>query len=146
MSDEPGRVLAVDLGEARIGLAVSDPLGLTAQPLETLHRSGARADLDCIAALAREREVRVVVMGLPLRLSGEEGPAAEAARRFGRRLAGRLDGVELRFWDERLTTVLAERTMISGRTRRARRKERVDTVAAVLILQSYLDAGGATPA
>jgi putative Holliday junction resolvase len=139
-ADEGARVLGVDLGEARIGLALSDPLGVTAQPLETLVRQGARADLAEVARIAREREVRAIVVGLPLRLDGDEGPAAEAARRFARRLEGRLPGVRLEFWDERLTTVLAERTMISGRARRARRRERVDTVAAVLILQSWLDA------
>jgi len=146
VSSEPGRLLGLDLGEARIGLALSDPLGLTAQPFETLERVGARRDLQRLVELIRERGVTTVVVGLPLRLSGEEGPAAKSARSFARRLAGRLEGVDVELWDERLTTALAERTMISGRVRRARRRERVDTVAAALILQSYLDAReGVTP-
>jgi len=142
VSPDRGRALGLDLGEARIGLALSDPLGVTAQPLETLERSGSRRDLERIAGLVRDRGVSTVVVGLPLRLSGEEGPAATAARAFARRLAARLEGVAVRLWDERLTTALAERTMISGRARRAKRRKRVDTVAAALILQSWLDAGG----
>jgi putative Holliday junction resolvase len=140
VTPEPGRVLAIDLGEARIGLALSDPLGLTAQPLQTLSRVGLRRDLQYIAEIVGQHDVNTVVLGLPRLLSGEEGSAAEAARAFGRRLEGRLPGVALELWDERLTTALAERTMISGRVRRARRKKKVDALAALLILQSFLDA------
>ena len=140
MTSGAGRVLALDLGEARIGLALSDPLGLTAQPLETLQRVGPRRDLQRIAERVREHGAATVVVGLPRLLSGEEGAAARAARAFAEAVGRRLEGVAVELWDERLTTTLAERTMISGGVRRARRRERVDRLAAVLILQSYLDA------
>jgi len=141
---EPGlereRILAVDLGRARIGLALSDPLGLTAQPLPTLAAGGARANLRAVAEQVARHDARTVVIGLPLLLSGEEGAAARAAREFAERLQRRLPGIDVRLWDERLTTVHAERTMIAGKTRRRQRREKVDALAAVLILQSYLDA------
>jgi putative Holliday junction resolvase len=132
--------LGVDLGEVRIGLALSDPLGVIAQPLETLSRVGPRRDVGAIAALVDRHEVSTVVIGLPRLLSGAEGEAARGAREFARRLESRLRGVGVELWDERLTTAQAERTMISGGVRRARRKQRVDALAAVLILQSFLDA------
>jgi putative Holliday junction resolvase len=145
VSPEPGRVLAIDLGQARIGLALSDPLGLTGQPLETLTRIGPRRDLRQIEDRIRRHEVTTVVVGLPLKLSGEAGSAAALARDFADRLSRRIDPIRVELWDERLTTVQAERTMISGRVRRKRRKEIVDALAASLILQSYLDARSEMP-
>jgi putative Holliday junction resolvase len=144
-SSGSGRVLAIDLGQARLGLAVSDPLGITAQPLGTVERSASpRIDLARIAALVAEREVTTVVVGLPLQMSGKEGLQAAGAREFAARLAARLArGVDVRLWDERLTTVEAERLLVAADVRRSRRKHVVDTVAAVLILQSFLDARSA---
>jgi putative Holliday junction resolvase len=140
LNEEPGRVLAVDLGEQRIGLALSDPLRITAQPLETLRCVGPRKDLQAIVDRARQHDVARIVVGLPLLLSGEEGAKAADAREVAERLRRRLRDVPVELWDERLTTVQAERAMIEGNVRRRARRKRVDTVAAALILQSYLDA------
>jgi len=136
-------VVALDLGEARIGVAVSDPLGISAQPLAPLACVGPRKDLARIEALVREHEAATVVIGLPLTLAGEEGPAAAKARGFGASLAQRLPRTRIEFWDERLSTVEAERVLVAGNVRRRRRREVVDGLAAVLILQGFLDAGGA---
>jgi putative Holliday junction resolvase len=123
----------------RVGLALSDPLGLTAQPYETLERRGDRQDLDRIADHVRRNDVRHVVVGLPLLMSGEEGSRAQGARGFATKLAARLGNVPVDLWDERLTTVQAERALLAGDVRRRRRREVVDRVAAVLILQNWLD-------
>jgi putative Holliday junction resolvase len=140
--------MGVDLGEARIGVALSDPLGITAQPLEVIVHRGSRKDLQRVEALAREHAAHTVVVGLPLLLSGEDGEAATAAREFAQKLGLRLRGVRVELWDERLTTVQAERAMIAGNVRREKRKRRVDVMAAALILQSWLDSqpgAGALP-
>jgi len=136
---EAGRVLGVDLGSVRVGLALSDPLGLTAQPLGHQPRA-AGALLDALAALVAEHDVRTVVVGLPLRLSGEEGEEAVRARGFARRLAERIAPVPVEMWDERLTTRQATRVLLEGDVSRARRRKVVDAMAAALLLQSWLDA------
>jgi putative Holliday junction resolvase len=128
------------LGEVRIGLALSDPLGITAQPLESLRPAGPRKAIDAIVRVAREHEVHTVLVGLPLLLSGEEGTQATHARAVAEQLGKRLSGVRVVLWDERLTTVQAERTLIEAGMRRKKRKRTVDSLAALLILQSYLDA------
>jgi putative Holliday junction resolvase len=133
------RLLALDLGSVRIGVALSDSLALTAQPLETVERIGPRKDLRRISEIVRTNDVGTVIVGLPLLMSGEEGEKAAEAREFAAALARRLPGVAIELWDERLTTVEAERTMLSGNVRREKRKKSVDALAAVLILQSYLD-------
>lgn len=143
MSEHAGRVLAVDLGDVRIGLALSDSLGIIAQPLDTLRAVGARADANAICRVVEEHEVTTVVIGLPLLMSGEEGSRATAARAFAERLRRRLHGVSVELWDERLTSVSAQRTMVAGGTRRARRKQKADALAAMLILQGFLDARSA---
>lgn len=134
------RILGIDLGQVRIGLALSDPLHLTAQPLESYRRVGPRKDLQYLARLIEENDVSEVVVGLPRLLSGEEGEAAATCREFAEALGRRLPRLRVELWDERLTTVEAERTMIAGGVRRRRRRERVDAVAATLILQGFLDA------
>jgi len=139
------RALGVDLGDARIGLAVSDPLGQIAQPLETVQCVGPKKDVRRIVARAEELEVNVIVVGLPLLMSGEEGERALEAREFASQLERRLTGVRVEMWDERLTTVEAERTMISDGVRRRRRKTAVDPIAAALILQGYLDSRHGAP-
>ena len=139
MIDEQGRVMGLDLGQVRIGVALSDPLGCTAQPLRVLKRVGPRKDLHAIAELAREHEVQTIVVGLPLQLSGDESEGSASARESAEKLKQRLPKVELVLWDERLTTVEAERSMVTGNVRRSRRKQIVDALAAVLILQNYLD-------
>jgi len=139
VSEAESRALGVDLGDARIGLALSDPLGVIAQPLETMRCVGPKKDVQRIVAKAKELEVGVIVVGLPLLMSGEDGERALQAREFAVQLERRLDGVRVELWDERLTTVQAERTMISDGVRRRRRKSTVDPIAAALILQGYLD-------
>jgi putative Holliday junction resolvase len=138
-----GRILGIDLGEVRIGLALSDPAGIFAQPIEPLVRRGERKDLDALARLVGEHEVTGAVVGLPLLLSGARGPKAVAAREFAERLARRLATVPVELWDERLTTVEAERTMIAADVDRRRRRQSLDSVAAALILSSFLDARAA---
>jgi len=134
--------MGLDYGEKRIGVALSDPLGLTAQPLTTLERTSLERDLDALAALQQRHEVRRVVIGLPLSLKGERGDRARAAEGFGRRLERRT-GVPVEAWDERLTSVQAERALLEGDVSRKRRRELIDRTAAVFILQSWLDAHGA---
>lgn len=133
------RVVALDLGSKRVGVAVSDPLGLTAQGLPNLARRGRVADVEAVQRLICAHQAERVIIGLPLRLDGTEGPAVAATRRFAERLAGAVE-VPVEFWDERLTTVEAERVLRAGGVRREKRREHRDRLAAVLILQSWLDA------
>jgi len=133
------RTLGIDLGERRIGLALSDEDGVLASPLGTVQRTGDRAAVREIARIVREREVGDVVLGLPLRLDGTEGPAAAGARAFAERLGAEIER-PIHLWDERMTTVQAERAMIEGGARRSERREKIDRVAAAILLQSFLDA------
>lgn len=133
----PGRVLALDFGTRRVGVAVSDPLGLTAQAHSVLDGEDP-ALMDRIARLAAELGAERIVVGLPVGLSGREGPAAEAARRFAGS-AGAATGLPVHLVDERFTTVSAERVLVeAGLSGRRRRRVR-DRVAAAVLLQSYLD-------
>jgi putative pre-16S rRNA nuclease len=137
-----GRRLGIDVGSVRVGVALSDPDGVLATPLATVARDVARgSDLDTIAGLVAEHDVVGVVVGLPRTLAGREGPAAEAAREFAAALTARLDaGVPVVFSDERLTTVVATRQMRESGRRGRRQRAVVDQVAAVAILQGWLDA------
>ena len=133
------RVLALDIGEKRIGVAVSDPSGTVASPLVVLDATRALGDGRDLTKLAEEYEVELVVVGLPLSLEGTEGPQAERVRRAAARLAGFLR-VPVEFADERLSSVQASRAMSDvGATQRKQRGS-VDMVAAAVFLQSYLDA------
>ncbi len=136
------RIMALDVGEATIGVAISDPLGLTAQPVTTVRRVGPVKDIRTLLKMAGEREVGTIVVGLPLTLSGEEGEAASATRAFAQRLqaAARCPVVT---WDERLTTVQAERALLEGDVSRRRRRQVINHIAAAIILQSYLDSRSA---
>jgi putative Holliday junction resolvase len=134
----PGRILGLDYGSHRIGTAVSDPLGITAQPLVAIQRQGESRDIEAVGDLVREYSVRTVLIGLPLHLSGEEGTQAKQARRFGERIAERL-GIPVETWDERMTTAQAERHLIASGVRRKKRKEIRDSLSAVILLQSALD-------
>lgn len=138
MGDSGGRVLALDLGKRRIGLAVSDELGLTAQGLPTLQRTNKAQDLEALSRVIRDRGVALVVVGLPLHMSGTEGRQANLAGQFSRTLAA-FAQVEVRMWDERLTTVEAGRVLKQSGVSRQKQKAAVDRLSAVLILQSYLD-------
>lgn len=129
--------LGIDPGDARIGVARSDPSGMIATPVETVRRG--EGDLDRIADLVAEEEAFEVVVGLPRSLSGGEGPAARRTREFARALARRIAPVPVRLCDERLTTVSAE-SMLRERGRKGRKRRAVvDQAAAVLILQHALD-------
>lgn len=139
MTFSGARILALDFGARRIGLAISDPLGFTAQGLPTLERSNRERDLAALLALAREREVTLWLMGLPLHLSGAEGAQAQKVRTFGALLAAR-SGLPVEYWDERLTTVAAERVLREAELSLAKRRQAVDRLAAVVLLQSYLEA------
>lgn len=133
------RILALDPGTKRIGVALSDELGWTAQPLETYERGSLKADLAHIRRLVEQHQVAEVVMGLPLRLDGREGPEAEQVRQFIEMLERALP-VPVVAWDERLTTRSAELFLIEANVSRKKRKGAVDRVAAALLLQSYLEA------
>lgn len=135
---EAGRILGLDMGEKRIGLAVSDPLGITAQGLEVWIRRNRQADLDHILQIAREYQVQQIVVGLPRHMDGRLGDAATSIMEFTGALGEALK-VEVIPWDERLTTAAAERVLIQADVSRRRRRQVVDQLAAVLILQSYLD-------
>jgi putative holliday junction resolvase len=132
------RYLGLDVGDARIGVALSDETATLASGLPTLPRVGPRKDVKAVGALVREHGVAEVVVGLPRRLDGSLGPQAEKVQAFAEslRAAFRVPVVE---WDERFTSVLATRTLIEGGVSRRDRKGAVDQVSAVLILQSYLD-------
>lgn len=134
------RVICLDVGEKRIGVAVSDPLDITAQAVETIWTKGPRLDVARVVELCRQYETDRVLCGLPLSMSGEEGFQAERVRAFGNRLSAA--GLQVRYQDERLTTKLATEVLISADMRRSRRKDFVDRLAATYILQSFLDSGG----
>lgn len=134
--------LGLDPGDARIGVARSDPTGFLATPVETVRRG--RGDLAHIARLVRDEEALEVVVGLPRSLSGGEGPAAAKTRDFARRLAARVAPVVVRLQDERLTTVSAEAMLRDRGKKGAERRAVVDQAAAVLILQHALDSERAT--
>ncbi|MCI0452185.1 MAG: Holliday junction resolvase RuvX [Candidatus Latescibacteria bacterium] len=134
MSDETGRILAVDPGERRVGLAISDPLGITAQGLPTFDKK--KGDVFAhLRALAARYDVALVVVGRPLSLSGRESEASRRAAEFARAIGDALS-VPVESWDERLSSAEAQRVLAGTRAE----KGAVDRVAAVLILQGYLDA------
>ncbi len=135
----PGRpLLGLDLGEKTVGLAVSDRRRGVATPLHTLKRVKFTVDAAAILALAGGREACGIVLGLPRNMDGSEGPRAQSTRAFARNLAA-LSPLPICFWDERLSTVAAERALIEADTSRKRRKEVIDAVAAGYILQGALD-------
>ncbi|MDQ1380835.1 MAG: putative pre6S rRNA nuclease [Actinomycetota bacterium] len=134
------RALGVDLGERRIGLALSDPSRTVASPHDVLRRSGdPAADRRVIVALALDVGAGVIVVGLPLSLSGKSGPAARAARAEVEAIRAIAGDIEVVLHDERLTTVTAERALIEGGVRRDARRQVIDKVAAAVMLQSWLE-------
>jgi putative holliday junction resolvase len=132
------RILALDVGSKRIGVAVSDELGWTAQGLETLICRGEESDLKRIHELATDYHVDEIVVGMPYNMNGTEGPQAQRARAFMARISSIVD-VPVIEWDERLSTVAAERTLLEADMSRAKRRKVIDKLAAVIILQGYLD-------
>ena len=135
------RILGIDPGSVRIGLALSDPTGLIAQPLTVLTRRSAAEDMAALRRLMGEHDVDRVVIGLPRLMDGRLDAAAAAAQEFGNALA-RATGRPVEYWDERLTTVAAERYLVAQGKRRRQRRADVDRMAAALLLQSYLDHRG----
>jgi putative Holliday junction resolvase len=138
-TDHRQRILGVDWGSRRIGLALSDPTGTIAQPLPYVERRSQAQATSAVAEIARTHGVVRIVVGLPRNMDGSEGPAALAARRFGGLLAESAKLV-VEFWDERLTTAAAERAMVAAQVSRSRRREARDGVAAAWMLQGYLAA------
>ncbi|MCL2670629.1 MAG: Holliday junction resolvase RuvX [Clostridiales bacterium] len=132
------RIVAFDVGEKRIGIAVSDALGWTAQGLETYVRKNLETDIDYLLAVAARYRPCKLLFGIPRNMDGSYGPQAERTRRFADRLAQKWEG-ELTFEDERLTTAQARNVLIAADVSRKNRKAVIDKMAASLILQSYLD-------
>jgi putative Holliday junction resolvase len=132
------RILALDLGKKRIGMAISDPLRITAQGLPNLNRTRKRDDLEELGRLAREREVGLILMGNPINMRGSEGRQSQWAREFAHDIEHRL-GLPVKFWDERLTSVEAGRVLRSSGISIEKRAAAVDRLSAVILLQSYLD-------
>ncbi len=133
------RIMGIDFGDSRIGIALSDPMGWTAQGLETIERKGTiEQAAEKIKQLAQQYGVEKFVIGLPRNMNGTIGPSGEKAMEFGNLLAG-ITGLEVVRWDERLTTVAANRLMHEVGMKTSRKKKSVDRIAAVFILQGYLD-------
>lgn len=133
-----GKLLGLDLGTKTIGVAVSDALRYTATPLETIRRTKFTADAARLLELAAENDAVGLVLGLPLNMDGSEGPRAQSTRAFARNL-GQKTALPVVFWDERLSTSAVTRMLIEADTRRDRRAEVVDKLAASYILQGFLD-------
>ena len=138
------RKIGLDVGDKTIGVAVSDPLGITAQGITTIERVGIRKDAGKIMDLIREYDCDRVIIGLPLKLDGSESPQTEKVYEFREMLENKmrssgLGNVGIEYYDERLTTVMAEKVLIEADLSRSKRKNVIDKQAAVLILQSYLD-------
>ncbi|MDX9917473.1 MAG: Holliday junction resolvase RuvX [Gudongella sp.] len=132
------RILGLDVGTKRIGVAISDALGITAQPLTVITRESKKKDLAEIEALLSEYSVKKVVVGMPYNMNGTVGPSGEMARTVAEKIKNKF-GVEIVYIDERLSTVSAERVLIESEVRRENRKNMIDKVAASYILQTYLD-------
>jgi putative Holliday junction resolvase len=134
------RVLGIDLGSRRIGLALSDPDATIASPFQVLERRGAKRDLAALAALVEEHAVERIVVGLPIHMDGRRGPEAEAAEKFAASL-GQATKLRVDLIDERWTTVEAERALREMGQRGRKRRQHVDAVAASILLRAYLDRG-----
>ena len=133
------RYMALDIGDATIGIAVSDLLGLTAQGVETIRRTELSADLDCLAVLVQEYDAAAFVAGLPKHMNGDEGTRCAIVRSFMAEAAERFPTMEIYYWDERLSTVAASRALLEGDVSRKKRRKVIDKMAAVYILQGFLD-------
>mgnify|MGYP000635697673 CR=1 FL=1 len=147
MTGKIAKILALDYGSKRIGVAVSDPLGITAQPVTVINRKGKKKDIPEILEIIKEREVGKIVLGLPLNMNGSKGTLYDEVKKFGS-LLEKKSSLQVDYLDERLTTAQAEKVLLSGDVSRQKRRKVIDKMAAVLILQNYLDilqAGRHTP-
>ena len=132
------RILGLDVGQKTIGVAVSDPLGFTAQGLTTIRRTNKEKDIEEIKKFCDEYNVEVIVIGLPKNMNGTIGSSGEIVRAFGEIIKEQLN-IEIKYWDERLTTVAAHKAMLEADLSRNKRKKIVDKIASTYILQGYLD-------
>ncbi|GIQ70108.1 putative pre-16S rRNA nuclease [Xylanibacillus composti] len=132
------RILGLDYGDRKIGVAVSDAFGWTAQGVEVLNRTASEQDLERLREIVEQHEVTEIVLGLPKNMNGSIGPRAEICMAFAEELKHAL-GLPVTLWDERLSTAMVERTLIAADISRKKRKQVVDKMAAAVILQSYLD-------
>ncbi|MFY9483343.1 MAG: Holliday junction resolvase RuvX [Tissierellaceae bacterium] len=135
------RILGLDVGDKTIGVAVSDPLGLTAQGVTTIKRVGKKKDYQAIQDLIEEYQVKKVVVGLPKNMNNTLGPQGEKVIKFAEKIKNKFK-IDLIYIDERMTTMSAERILIEGDVRRENRKKYIDKLAATYILQTYLDGQG----
>lgn len=133
-----GRIMGLDIGDKTIGVATSDLMGLTAQGVKTIRRVGKKKDIEELKTIIKEKQVNKIVSGLPKNMNGTLGPQGEKVIKFCE-LIKEETGLEIEFWDERLSTVAAERSLIEGDVSRQKRKKVIDMLAAVIILQGYLD-------
>lgn len=133
-------MLALDLGKKRIGLALSDELGITAQGLDTLEREGRRDDIETLRRLTVDKNVTLILIGDPLHMSGERSRQGEYTREFAKELEYKT-GLPIRFWDERWSSREAERTLRGSGIAHDQRKPTIDKLSAILLLQSFLDSG-----
>ncbi len=136
-----GRTLALDVGTKRTGAAISDELGITAQPLGVRERTGYKSDLAWVKSLMKEYDIARIVIGLPLNMDGSRGERAIACEKIAEKL-GKDVQAEILLWDERMTTMEAERTLISANVSRKKRRKVIDQLAAQIILSSWLGANG----
>jgi putative Holliday junction resolvase len=132
------RILGLDIGDRTIGIAVSDPLGFTAQGITTIRRKNITIDMDELLKICKEYSVETIVAGFPKNMNGTVGPQSEKVLAFCEILKEKID-IPIKMWDERLTTVAAHKAMLEADLSRAKRKKLVDKVAATYILQGYLD-------
>ncbi|MFR5264009.1 Holliday junction resolvase RuvX [Clostridium sp.] len=132
------RILGLDIGSKTIGVAISDPLGWTAQGITTIKRKNFTADVEEVKKIYDQYEVETIVAGMPKNMNGTIGPSGEMVKEFCEKLKERFEP-KIEFWDERLTTVAAHKAMLEADLSRAKRKKIVDKIAATYILQGYLD-------
>lgn len=133
------RIMGLDVGSVTIGVSVSDPFGWTAQGVETIRHTTREKDFARLRELTRQYEVEQFVLGMPLNMNGSKGMRAEQTEKFAAELAEAFPDIPQSFWDERLTTVMAQKELIAADVSRKKRKEVIDKMAAVAILQGYLD-------
>lgn len=133
------KILGVDFGDARTGLAVSDALGFMANPAGTVYSTYIVETAKKVADAAREHKVKKIVLGMPVNMNGTEGPRAEKVKEFAKLLESELEGVEIVFFDERCSTMAAHQILNMTDTRGKRRREVIDTLSAQIILQNYMD-------
>ena len=136
------RFLGLDVGDRTIGIAASDGLLLTAQGVETIRRKSLEHDLARLGELMRQYETEQLIVGLPKNMDGTQGPRCDIVRAFAGEVQSAFPSVEITFWDERLSTVAAAKSLIAADVSRAKRKKVIDKMAAVFILQGYLDSRG----